>query len=429
MKLRLQYSDQRNWWLNLEVPVIPLGKLTDHGQVIFKDTGNPQPVFIRFPKRRNKQGQYRQISNTILVTGVTGSGKSVTAKLVEFFLALERPVIDFDWAGEDSYLCRFPNSEPDNLPPFTKPGIMRGLYLFYAAKNARNQLPYERLMGPNITKYDEAQLEALGFSPGAAMYMKNVLDRYGPFASWDALYDFIQNFPTPTDVARTMRRIEKGKLRLKHNRTYDPNDTMNSNSKESIKKVLPTIIAKGVFQLDDKMEFDFDAAFLAGKNMVFSFNDKDVARVEINYYMQRIKALRRKFKDSPRYFVKIEEAHKVLAGEGKKVDEVIEEFILVCRKASVGLLLVMPTVAREVISDKVLDDIKDFIVGKLTGENAFRIGRRFGSRELTNVISHLRFNRFSDEREFCYISSDEDGAYWTFEPYNSPMEIHREVSA
>mgnify|MGYP000943557477 CR=1 FL=1 len=428
MLLKREMGLRQNWWLAQDIPNIPLGALTIEHSVVYTEGGSKKTVRMRFPKKRDRHGKYVQISNTILCVGTTGTGKSVLSKVVEYFLSLERPVIDFDWAGEDSHLSHEPNSLPENLPPYTPPGQIEGWYLHYPVKNSRPKKQFERTVRPNITKYDIVQLEALGFSPGAAMYFQNLIRRYGPFKDWEALYDFIENFPINEAAARAMqKKLEMNKVRIKHTKRYEPNDVINNQSKESIKKVLPGIIEKGVFRLDNREEINFEQAFLAGKNMVFSFNDKDVGRVEINYYMQRIKSIRRQYRESPRYFVKIEEAHKVLAAEGKKVDEVIEEFVLVCRKASVGLLLVMPEATEKTLSDKVLDDIKEIITGKLQGESAYRIGRRCGSRDIANIISRLTLNRYTDEREFLYYSSD-DQSWWTFIPFNSPVEIHREVN-
>lgn len=406
----------KNFWIGQTVPKIPLGQMLD----IYSGEPLGDIAWMRYPIHEGKL-----ISDSILVCGGTGSGKSVTANVILYFLSLSRPVIDFDWAGEDSHRIYYPNSRPHNLPPHTPPSGIRAKYLYYPSSLSRPRKNYERVVRPNLSKYNQAQLEAIGFSPGAAMYLKNIIRRYGPFKSLSSLYEFIEYFPYNDTTSKQVRtKIKRGKLVLKHNKVYRSGDTINAQSKESIKKVLPGLMDRKIFRLDDKQEIPFKEWFMAGENMVFSFNDKLVGRVEIHYWMEQIQRLRKRYKDSPRYFVKIEEAHKVLETNKQKLDEVIEDFILVCRKLNIGLILVMPEVIN--LSKRVLADIKNIVTGKFKGENSTALISVLGGDARAKTIPKLKYNRYRNEREMLVHNQDYE-TFFRFRPYNSPSEIKHEV--
>lgn len=422
--MRLLYASGRtgNPWLNQTVPKIPLGPIShvyDWKFQTWVPTIVPNVAFMRFPEINGQQ-----ISDTVLIAGGTGSGKSTQAKVLECFYVLKRPIIDYDWAGQDSHLMHEPNSDPRGIPPGIGATGIPGIYLYYPGKAARQKKHYERTVRPNLAKYDSAQLQALGFSPGAAKYFQTIVRKYGPFSDMESLYQFIELFPSDENESkRTIASLQKGKLRLRHRKWYQPNDTMHKNSKESLKKVLPGIIELGVFRLDNKEEFNFQQAFLDGKNIIFSFNSKEVGRVEINYYMSATERIRKQFPQSPRYIVKLEEAHKVLAARNEQIDEVIEDFVLVCRKMSVGLILVMPEVIN--LSSRVLNDMKTIITGKFKGDNANKLIAAMGYDQRAKIIPYLKHNRYTGEREFIVYSQDY-GTIFRYTPYNSPCEIHRE---
>jgi hypothetical protein len=400
-----------NWYLNQTVPKIPLG--------IDRETG--ELVWMRAPIING-----RHISDTVLVCGGTGSGKSVTAKNIICHMSIVRPIMVFDWAGQDSYLMKYPNSQPYNLAANIRPFGIKGTYLYYPTKDARPRMPYERIVMPNLCKYNQDQLEALGFSPGAAKYFMNILKRYGPFKNLNTLYDFIEKFPVRENDSRyVLNALKSGKMHIKHHKKYKLGDTINGQSKESIKKILPRIIDSGVFRLDNRYEFPFEKSFISGENLIFSFNSKEVGRVEINYYMKRIEIIRKNVWNSPKYFVMIEEAHKVLMKSGEKVSEVIDDFILVCRKLGIGLILIMPTVLD--IAGQVLNDFKRIISSRFKGENASILIRSIADSR-ARCIPYLKFNRFAGaqgSREMFYYDSDY-GMARRFFPFNSPCEIHRE---
>lgn len=401
-----------NWWVNQRVPKIPLG--------VYHVDGKKVVAYMRLPI---KDGQV--ISDTCLIVGATGSGKSVTTKVVLWFTALVRPVIVFDWAGADSYLMRDPNSVTRNLPPHTRATGVKGRYLYYPMSGARPRRDYEKIVRPNLEKYGAAQLQALGFSPGASLYLRNVLRKYGPFRNMRTLHEFIEHFPRDDRASRfTIKALHDGKMKIAHPRWYQAGDVIPQVSKDSLKKILPGLVQKNIFRLDDKEEFDIRTALLRGENVVFSFNDKDVGRVEINYYLRVLQTFRRQHASAPRPAVFLEEAHKVLAQDEKAIDEVIEDFVLVCRKLSIGLVLTMPEVIN--LSDRVLNDMKNIIVGKFKGENANKIIRAMGYDDRAKVIPYLKFNRYTDDREFIVYNQDY-GTVFKFEPFNSPCEIHRET--
>lgn len=407
-----------NWWLNQTVPKIPLG-------IISRGSCVGEVAWQRFPMFEGVI-----VSDTLLVCGGTGVGKSVEAKKNLWFRSQKQPIIGLDWAGSDLYLMKLPNSRPKNLPPHTPPAGIPGRYLWVPSKNGRPKQTWEEVYRPNLAKYDQAQLEALGFSTGAAKYLRTILSRYGPFRDLEVLYEFIEHFPTEErESIRKRAAIQKGVLKLRHNKIYRANDVMVKQSKESIKKILPGLIEKGMFRLDNKEEFDFEKAFLKGENIIVSFNDKEVGRVEINYFMGCIIRIRRQHPESKHYVLYIEEAHKVLEGGGAPIDEVIEDFILVCRKESIGLILVMPEVIS--LSSQVLTDMKNIITGQFKGENASKLIAVIGYDDRAKIIPYLKYDRFPSpgqiRAELLSYNKDKQSIF-TYVPFNCPCEIHREVS-
>lgn len=420
-----------NWWLNQTVPKIPLGKVSrvyDWEQFkwikVDPELYN-QVAWMRYPFHQGKH-----ISDTMLIAGGTGSGKSVMRKVIECFISMGRPIIDLDWKGSDSHLMHYQNSQPKNIPPQTKPMGIPGTYLYYPCAGSRPKKEYEIAVRPNLAKYNTSQLQALGFSPGAAKYFRTIIKRYGPFKNMEDLYQFIEYFPQDDGKSKSIiRSIRSGRIKLRHHRIYKANDTINQNSKESIKKVLPGIMEKKIFRLDNKEEFNFKLHYLRGQNIFYSFNDKEVGRVEINFLMKQIEIVRAQYPQSPKYVVFIEEAHKVLAKQNKapgqsgdSISEVLEDFILVCRKIGVGLCLVMPEVKD--LGSRVLDDLKNIIVGKFKGDNASILIKTMNDHR-SRIIPFLKYNRFLNEREMLYYNQDYDHIS-IFQPFNSPAEIHRE---
>lgn len=139
-----------------------------------------------------------------------------------------------------------------------------------------------------------------------------------------------------------------------------------------------------------------------------------------------LRNMSRKFQTPhPRYFVGIEEAHKVLAQSHKKIDEVIEDFVLVCRKISIGLGVVLPQVID--LTEQVLNDLKDIVTGKFKGQNATRLIKAMNGDPRAIIIPRLEYNRFENRREFIYYNQDYNTIF-RYRPYASPCDFHREVS-
>jgi hypothetical protein len=102
----------------------------------------------------------------------------------------------------------------------------------------------------------------------------------------------------------------------------------------------------------------------------------------------------------------------------------IEDFILVCRKLSVGICLCMPDVT--CLNERVLADIKDKIIGKYKGKGAKMLMRSIGVEE-AYVIPYLKFNRYTGERQFIYFNEDFGNLFIINRPFESPCGVHREV--
>lgn len=442
--MRLLYPNVRrkNYWLAANPPRIPLGP-----GINLADPERKEVIqWMNYPVINGNM-----IHVFILVCGTTGSGKSTLAKEVKWFLQLDRPLIDYDWRGRDSFLMHYANTKPGPLPENVTPSGIQGHYFFYPVGKtdadleeqlrvgAKRPRSYEVIVRPNLTKYGVTQWEALGLSPGAAQYLINMMRRYGPFKSLESLLQFVEYFPTNDKGNHAiLLQLRKGDLKLQHKKWYDPGDTIHAGSRDSIKKILPKLIQKNVFRLDSKEDIDFDKLFLRGDSMIFSFNDDEVARVEISYHFERIERLEERNPGIPPYFVSIEEADKMFADkEGAKVDEQIEEFVLRCRKLSIGLVLIMPQVLS--LNSKVLDNVKYIITGKMDGENATRIVNTSGGdnnystgyQSLRTVITNLRYNPYAPpelQREFLLIDKF-FRKKCKFRPYDSPCEIHRESQA
>jgi hypothetical protein len=440
--VRLLYParKRKNYWLAANPARIPLGP-----GVNLSDPDRTEAVqWMNYPVINGNM-----IHIFILICGTTGSGKSTLAKEVEWFLELERPLIKYDWRGRDAFLCHYANTRPGSLPENVTPSGIKGHYFFYPvgktdedleeqlAAGAKRPKSYEVIVRPNLCKYGVTQWEALGLSPGAAQYLINMMRRYGPFQSLESLLEFVEHFPTnDAGNGRVLFQLKKGDLKLQHKHWYDPGDTMHAGSRDSIKKILPKLIQKNVFRLDGREDIDFDKLFLKGDTMVFSFNDDELARVEISYQFERIEYLEERHPAIPPYFVSIEEADKMFVDtEGAKVDKQIEEFVLRCRKLSIGLVLIMPQVLT--LNSKVLDNVKYIITGKMDGDNAARIVKTSGGdynystgyQSLHTIITNLRYNPFAPpelQREFLLIDKFFKKKC-RFRPYDSPCEIHRET--
>jgi len=200
-----------NYWINRNG--IPLGRSAYDGRIITK----------RVP----------MISDNIIVSAMPGRGKSVLVRLLIWFISQVRPVIVFDWEGEDHKLSYKKNSSKENLPPENdysnktmKPEAVARAEFF----NYTNELDnHEKRAKPNIENYSADELRGLGFPPGASMKLREIIKTYSPFKDLRQLFDFIQQFPTTERDA--IKKYQNSDLRKKH---HGERDTMPTQTKQSL---------------------------------------------------------------------------------------------------------------------------------------------------------------------------------------------------
>ena len=220
-------------------------------QIMLGETRDGHGVYMLRPE---KDGQ--QISNTILLTGTTGSGKTNVKKLVAMQMSKRRPVYLMDPPGRDDYLCYTPNKDASFLVPGTRPEALKAVYYYYPMPDCRERQPYEKIVRPNFSKYTIQQFVSLGISAGAAVYIQNVIKRYGPFDSFESFYDFIENFPCTEIQCNTMIKNQE-KHNLKHDKFYEMNDKIPTNSKDNLTKILPFLLRLDILRMDDEEEVNY----------------------------------------------------------------------------------------------------------------------------------------------------------------------------
>jgi hypothetical protein len=380
------------------------------GQLVFgQELG--QIIHIRLPMIKGKA-----ISDTLLIIGRTGSGKSVCLRLIYYGISHLRPVWVFDYAGRDHYFSYMPNTtDADKLPPGFAPTGITGKYFYYTMPNSRSIKPWETRIRPNISKYSAYQLELLGFSPSASRYLKNIFKRYGPFKSIHTLFEFLENFPKNNYDYKAMKK--KG-FPYKHSKEYKENDHISSQSKDPLIRTMYGLLNMNGFRTDNKMDIDYEKLYLSRQHVFFSYNNLMLARAEIDYTFNQMERLRNKYEDGPRPYICIEEAQHI-------VNETVGHFITVCRKLSVGLALCMPEIPNT-MPDSVLADIKNIICGKLKGENYNKIKALIADKR-AEIIPSLKANLYTGQREMLYYNGHYDYVFAPLLMYSSPQEMHREV--
>lgn len=358
-------------------------------RILLGKTSNGEEVYMRYPEKNG-----RGISDVILIVGVTGSGKSVIKKSIAYQMAKRRPVILLDPPGRDDYLSFYPNHTP-NLPPKIKADGLRGLYFYYPNLQAREKRRHEILRRPNFKKYSMRQLKYLGITQTAAIFIKNLLDEHKDIDSFDKLLEMIE----------------------KEGKKLPPL------SKRSLMNTMPYIAANNNLRMDNKEDVNLMACFKSGYNMIFSFNDIALAKIEINYLFDKLIEYRDTYPDGHRPFVFIDEAHKIFGDANSDVmSKLIEDFVLVCRKLSIGLCLVFPEI--ESINNRVLSDIKTMIFGKYKGAKD-KLRLLFGDNNAYN-IPNLKLNRYTNERQFVFYTQDYEYFFIMDKVYEAPCGIHRE---
>ena len=369
-------------------------------------------ISMRYPE---KDGQ--AISDVILIAGTPGSGKSVTGKLIAKGMAERRPVYCLDWVGRDWYLAYYPNLEGEHIPLNMRKEGLKGRYIYYPVAGSREKKEFEDIVRPNFTKYELGHYIRLGISPSAAMYLINIFERYGPFKDFETLVEFIEYFPLNEARANYMNKI-KDKIHIKHNKFYLPTDKLPQQCKDNLTKILPLLLRMDIFRMDNEEELDYKTLFYSKKNLIASYNDLKIAKVEIDYLFSKLDKYRTAHEEGCRPFIFIEEAHDIFQDSG------IEHFVLVCRKLSIGLCIIMPEVIT--LTSTVLDNIKNKIVFKMKGKNAGIMINSIGTNNAF-FIPNLKLNRFTGEREFVYHNEDYGITFIVNQPYESPCGIHRET--
>jgi hypothetical protein len=396
-----------NFWITKNK--IPLGTLVD----------NPsETVYKRLPK----------ISDTIIIAGMPGSGKSVSARLLIWFIAQTRVTVVFDWEGEDHKHSNKPNSKPDNLPPYTQAaGVRRSLYFSYVT----NHEPHQIKVTPNLQHYNYNELRCLGFAPGAAMKLKEIISEYGPeknpFKNLDELFDFIKAFPTNERAASIAWKNRDNRKK----RNYNQNDTIATQTKDSLVTHLYNIKEKELFCLDDHNYPNFIGLLAKDYNLFFDFGGEiDVARIEITKFYEDLIAYRKKYPEGVKPYIFIEESDRLVPSrsddkeEKKKSEYVIlrmVEFYKRARKHGLGQGLITPSFSN--LNRTLRTLCREFLFGELAGEDLWAVKERCGD-EAYFTVKYLKFNRYKNIREFAYL--DEFKNRWKLIPYACPQEMHRE---
>ena len=338
----------------------------------------------------------RQSSDSGIIVGMTGSGKSIIMRTIAFYYHKIRPVYIFDHAGRDHYFGYFPNQNPKNLAPNQDAESLRAYYLYYYNINARPRMKYERLVVPNFKKYNYKQFESLGFSGMSPANLQNILDEKSDIKSFKELNKLIYN----------SRKIAK-------------------NSKEPLLRDLNIkVISKQAWSLDNKKEIDYKKLIMTGKSAVFSFNDLEVAKAEINFFFNELQRMIDKYPKMKPPVLFFEEAHKIFSGSNdQELQRAIEDIILICRKLGIAVFMSLPTI--QSIKRDVVGDIKQWFIGKLRGVNANEVKRTIDHPSIAE-INRLPLDRHSNHREFIYFNSDKDSGF-KFVPFECPQEDNRRV--
>ena len=358
--------------------VIPLGK-----------SQNGSLIYMRVPYFHGKHA-----STTIIVTGMTGTGKSVLTRTLISYLSLHRPVYVFDWAGRDHYLGIKPNRRPKNLPRGASPRGVKGYYFYYPVAGARSKAEHEYVVKPNFSKYSFTQLESLGFSGAGPANLGNVMKQ--------------NKFSNVEEMLFTIQR---------------DNRIMRMSRETIIRDMNIHVLSKDVWDMDGTKDVNAENLVLSQKNLVFSYNDLGLARAEIDYFFRRLTKIIDKNKRLQKPFIFVEEAHKVFETGSDGVSRSLENFVLVCRKLGIGLCLTMPTL--ETLGSTVAGDVKEWVIGKLKGRSA-SLTDFYVAEGMKDTVRGLRLDRYAGDRDFVYYSTDMDVGF-TFEAFECPQEYNRQV--
>lgn len=368
---------------------------------------------------------YPMMSDSMIIAAAPGRGKSVIARLVYACIAERRPIIVIDWEGEDHRFSAYANSQPVNLPPMMGPApVRKSLFFNYS----RNRMKHERLVIPSLTAYNSSELRCLGIPAGGCMKLQALLRKYGDqFENMEDLIDCVQRFPTnDSQIAQAKKRFKNRKCRWDYG-----NSSMPGSTKQSLDKYLNDMLLQEVFTVNRGSIPDYVRLLDQGYNLFLSFGGlKDVARAEtarilnlvIDYckknsrgkvpyfWFEELDAL------CPRFFDDMEEKKK-----SEYATYTLAEAYRRARKQGIGLGGLCPNPIN--LHKTIMDLSEEKVFGQLSGENLQEV-LRCTSPFVKNIVRGLRFNKYTQYREFVYYNSLRQ--VFKFIPYECPQEIHRE---
>lgn len=402
-----EQKEVKNYWISKKQ--IPLGIAPEKESTIFK-------ILPR-------------ISDSLVMGAMTGRGKSVIFRLLNWFIAQVRPCIMFDWEGEDHKFSYYANKDPINLPPYTPPRpVTNALFFSYPSPSIdpEDVEKYETKVVPNINNYSSDELRGLGFPVGASMILKQNLKHYGPFDDLADLYDFIKGFPTnDRESILAYRHSEEYK------RPYDKHDTIPSQTKQSLLKYLYSIIEKNLFALTDERVPLYIKLLKQNKNLFLNFNGfVDLARVEISKIQKEVIKFRKKYPDDVAPALFYEEGDRIMprqtidSEEKKKIEYVSSEMVnsfLRARKLKIAQYVNSPSISN--LNRTIVDISNEKIFGEMRGYDLAEV-KRCSGEYVMNMVRSLKFNRYKNIREFAF--QNEFKNTFKFIPYECPQEFHRE---
>lgn len=381
--------------------VIPLGTLMG-GSTLFK----------KLPR----------ISDSMIIVAMPGRGKSVTLRLLYYFISKIRPIIVFDWEGEDHKLSYYYNSQPTNLPPGIRPKNISDA-VFFAYGDERR--PFEKEIKPDLKGYDIDELEAVGFSTAGGIELKRILRKYKGFKDLYDLIDFMRLFPSNISE---VGKILKLKSKIHHCfKYYVEGDTINFATKQNMVKILEYLASKNLFRLDDKKDYDVIPLLEKRKNLFFNFGgDVGLARVEIMKKMSQIISYRKKNPLSVPPSIFFEEAdHLFPKNPSEREAPLVNRGIyglLRGRKLSLAQYYCAPSFDN--LHPRISTGVNEKIFGQMQGKDLDALYDLTRNDYLRRLVGDLHFDRYRNEREFVYV--DEFNRIFRFNPYECPQQLHRE---
>lgn len=371
------------------------------------------------------------LSDSMLLTSKPGVGKSVLGALIIAFKSLFKiPVVIFDLDGLDHCLHYYPNSRPENLPHGIEPFGMRQNYIYFNISDKKHY--YETLFHGYIGEYRDSELTAGGFSGGAAKELLRLIETYcEPYSirDWVALQNLVRIFPSNDREAERHKFVEilhNGK-RMKI--TLEEGDWILPVTKNSISVNLSNIIKdKLLFTLEPDKDVNFKAFLTKGISMVFSYDGNyALGRMDIVRRLRELIPWKKGHPDNVAPYIFIEDVDKVApmnpTEKEKGIVEIVSDMILRSRKLGFGSLYSTPAISR--LHPKVYEDLNEYIFGKVRGQaNLTKIAGLIDP-ECAEKVRRLYHNRYENVRRFFYIN-EFDNRY-EFEPFNAPIEIHREL--